>query len=226
MFRPTKFPFSDAEQTVVDGAREGLLARYATNQRPKIFYTNTPVEYWGGGRAAALTHTTVDGREDLELPDNVRMYFLAGTQHIPARFPPPPRGQRPAGAAGAGAQSRNDGQQLVNPTPHAYVLRALVRAWHDWTANGTPPPPEPLPTTARWHLGPRSRRAVPGATRRRGPAPNRESRTHDRGKVVPLPHLVPQVDSDGNEIAGIRYPDVAVPLATTTGWNFRDASGG
>jgi hypothetical protein len=36
-----------------------------------------------------------------------------------------------------------------------------------------------------------------------------------------LPFLVPQVDADGNELAGIRVPEVAVPLATTTGWNFR-----
>ncbi len=46
------------------------------------------------------------------------------------------------------------------------------------------------------------------------------------GKVVPLPHLVPQVDRDGNDLGGIRDPDVAVPLATTTGWNFRDPSVG
>ena len=46
------------------------------------------------------------------------------------------------------------------------------------------------------------------------------------GKVVPLPHLVPQVDRDGNDLAGIRDPEVAVPLATTTGWNFRDPSVG
>jgi hypothetical protein len=38
-----------------------------------------------------------------------------------------------------------------------------------------------------------------------------------------LPLLVPQVDADGNERAGIRLPDVAVPLATLTGWNFRKA---
>src|SRR5207247_2074449 len=41
------------------------------------------------------------------------------------------------------------------------------------------------------------------------------------GAGTPLPLLVPQVDRDGNERAGIRLPDVAVPLATLTGWNFR-----
>jgi hypothetical protein len=32
--------------------------------------------------------------------------------------------------------------------------------------------------------------------------------------------LVPQVDADGNDVAGIRHPELAVPLATYTGWNF------
>jgi hypothetical protein len=41
------------------------------------------------------------------------------------------------------------------------------------------------------------------------------------GAGSPLPLLVPAVDEDGNERAGIRLPDVAVPLATYTGWNFR-----
>jgi hypothetical protein len=37
-----------------------------------------------------------------------------------------------------------------------------------------------------------------------------------------LPLFIPAVDDDGNERAGIRLPDVAVPLATYTGWNFRN----
>jgi hypothetical protein len=37
---------------------------------------------------------------------------------------------------------------------------------------------------------------------------------------------VPDVDADGNERAGIRLPDVAVPLGTYTGWNFRQPSTG
>ena len=35
---------------------------------------------------------------------------------------------------------------------------------------------------------------------------------------------VPAVDADGNVRAGIRLPDIAVPLATQAGWNYRDAS--
>jgi hypothetical protein len=38
------------------------------------------------------------------------------------------------------------------------------------------------------------------------------------------PALVPQVDADGNDLGGIRLPEVAAPLATYTGWNLRAAS--
>jgi hypothetical protein len=34
------------------------------------------------------------------------------------------------------------------------------------------------------------------------------------------PSLVSAVDADGNERAGVRLPDISVPLATYTGWNF------
>ena len=35
---------------------------------------------------------------------------------------------------------------------------------------------------------------------------------------------MPAVDTDGNVRAGIRLPDIAVPLATHAGWNYRDPS--
>ena len=41
-----------------------------------------------------------------------------------------------------------------------------------------------------------------------------------------LPMLVPQVDADGNDIAGIRMPELAVPLATYTGWNLFNENAG
>jgi len=33
--------------------------------------------------------------------------------------------------------------------------------------------------------------------------------------------LVPKVDANGNETAGVLVPDVSVPLATYAGWNYR-----
>jgi len=42
----------------------------------------------------------------------------------------------------------------------------------------------------------------------------------------PYPALVPKTDADGNDIAGIRVPDVAAPLATFTGWGLRATPNG
>lgn len=33
--------------------------------------------------------------------------------------------------------------------------------------------------------------------------------------------LVPRADADGNDIAGIRQPEIAAPIATYTGWGLR-----
>jgi hypothetical protein len=40
----------------------------------------------------------------------------------------------------------------------------------------------------------------------------------------PYANLVAAVDADGNELAGVRLPDISVPLATYTGWNVRHAN--
>jgi hypothetical protein len=66
----------------------GLRLRAHSSAAQGLLYEHARVEYWGGGRAAALTHTSVDGARDLALPDNVQMYFLSGTQHLVAAFPP------------------------------------------------------------------------------------------------------------------------------------------
>jgi hypothetical protein len=127
----TAFPFADAAlRDPVSGATDGLLdnPRARVNQ-PKVFYTNTPVEYWGTGRVAALIHTTPDGTADLPLPDNVRVYFLAGTQHGPARFP----------------ASVNNGQQPDNPVEYVWVMRALLLAMQRWVSAGTAPPASAYP---------------------------------------------------------------------------------
>ena len=72
----------------LDGERGSLLQRYRASEQPKMFFTNTAVEYWGGGRGAALIHASADGTRDLPIPADVRIYFLAGTQHEPSPFPP------------------------------------------------------------------------------------------------------------------------------------------
>jgi len=44
------------------------------------------------------------------------------------------------------------------------------------------------------------------------------------GPFSALPFLVPQVDSDGNDIGGLRLPEQAVPLGTYCDWSFRSES--
>ncbi len=209
MLTPTRFPFTTDEQ-MFSGDRGSLLQLYKADQRPKIFFTNTPVEYWGGGRAAALIHTSADGKKDLSIPDNVRIYLLSGTQHGEATFPP----------------RRTRGQQTDNPVPQREVMRALMRGLHAWASAGVAPPESRYPKLADGTLTPLASLkfpAIPGVADPRiiaGPGQVRN------GKAEMLPHLVPQVDPDGNDLAGIRVPDVSVPVATNTGWNFRSESVG
>ena len=197
-FPATQFPYTDLEQVDAKGRRDGLLARYPTRLQPKVIYTNTATEYWGQGRAAAMTHTSLDGTRDLAFPDNVRSYFLAGTQHGEAAFPPAP----------------GQGQTLPNPIPQGEVMRALLRAAHTWASGGTPAPLSVYPTLRDGMLTTLDRLgfpALPGVSDPRLIEP----------PLPPLPFLVPQVSTDGNDLAGVRVPEQAVPLATTTGWTFR-----
>ena len=217
VYNATAFPFADASlRDPVSGAQEGLLehARMGAHA-PKVFYTNTPVEYWGTGRVAALVHTSPDGKSDLTLPENVRVYFIAGTQHSPSRFP---------------AEISN-GQQSDNPIDYWWTMRALLLAMHKWVKEGAPPPASLYPRLQDGTLVPAASivfPAIPGvASPRALTAGTRVANPYlvgASGAGSPLPLLVPAVDADGNERAGIRLPEVAVPLATYTGWNFRKPS--
>src|SRR6185369_9545171 len=203
-----KFPFSDAPQRdPVSGRTDALLGRYNADLTPKIIYTNSSVEYWGTGRAAALVHTSLDGTTDLALPANVRAYLVAGSQHGPAQFPPR------MGREADGPNSRGTGQQLPNPTPHTIALRSFVLALDRWVRDGVEPPPSKYPHVSDGTLTPLAKLswpALPGVT-----APTvipEPHRAQADGPAGTWPFLVPQVDEDGNERGGIRLPDVAVPL--------------
>jgi hypothetical protein len=212
-YSATAFPFADTSlRDPVTGAQEGLLENARAAHAPKVFYTNTPVEYWGTGRVAALVHTNPAGTADVALPDNVRVYFIAGTQHSPSRFPP----------------VASNGQQDDNPVDYWWTMRALLLAMHKWVKDGSAPPPSLYPRLQNGTLIAAASVAFPAIPGVASPrtltagvrVANRWLRDGG-GEGAPLPLLVPAVDEDGNERAGIRLPDVAVPLATYTGWNFR-----
>lgn len=220
-FYPTDiFPFTDLEQSDPETKlSDGILSR-ATKEKvtPKVFYTNSSYEYYG--RAASLIHTTLDGTQDASLAKDTRIYLLAGGQHGPAAFPP----------------SRQRTEQMANPNNFRWSMRALLLALNQWVADGKEPPPSRYPRLADRNLTPLSDLKFPKISGVRLPERIQTAYRLDFGPsfrsqgVVsleppkvgkPFPTVVPQVDPDGNEIAGIRLPEIQVPLATYTGWNLR-----
>jgi hypothetical protein len=98
---------------------------------------------------------------------------------------------------------------------------------------GTAPPPSAYPTLKDHTLVKASVvafPAIPSVSSPRmltaGPRVANPFVAGGAGAGAPLPLLVPEIDEDGNERAGIRLPDVAVPLGTYTGWNFRNTTTG
>ena len=190
----------------------------------KVILTHTSYEYWG--RAASLTHTSPDGRRDSPLDANERIYLLAGSQHFVDGFPPQAFGTR----------------YVVNPHNTRFAMRALLVALDAWVRDGKAPPSSRYPRLADGTLvavGDVRFPRLPGVS----PPPREyQPRPLDFGPRFisqgiidlqpPRQHGarwwvgVPQVDADGNEVAGLRLPEVAVPVATYSGWNLRSTKAG
>lgn len=226
------FPFAYPVLTdPLTGRTAGRLARCtASNTCPKVFEINSSNEYWV--KAASLLHTDSQGR-DLPDPDNVRFYLVSGAQH------------------GAGNQtSKGICQQFQNPTNGEPTLRALFMALDAWVTKGISPPASQVPrqsvkTAVVAVPQPGSQTGVvpqaalgwptlPGVTYTGlvttrylldfGPSLTEGILTTFPTSVAGRPgyvNFVSKVDKDGNEVAGIRLPPVAVPIATTTGWALR-----
>lgn len=216
-FDTTSYPFADTVQAdPISGHADGVLENPRAMHAPKVFYLNTAAEYWGAGRVAALTHTDPAGTKDIDFPPNVRSYFFAGTQHGPAKFPP---------------TALVEGAPLANPVNSGPVTTALRLAMHRWVSAGVEPPPSVVPKLRDGTLVPVANLRfpkVPGMAAPNaltgGPRLPNPLWPDGAGAGAELPLLVPQVDADGNDLAGIRLPDIAVPLGTATGWVFRPAA--
>jgi hypothetical protein len=227
VFFPTDiFPFTDEPETdPITGATGGLLDQAVADKVvPKIFFSNTSYEYWG--RVAALIHISADGKQDAPISDNVRIYHFTGLQHFSVPFPP----QK---GAGDGL-----GQEPQSPLPVRYFWRAMIANMDMWVRGDTLPPVSNYPKIADGNLVPLEQYALPAIPGLNRPHEATQAYRLDFGpnwqqgilsiqppKVGPaFPVLVPQVDADGNELDGVRLPEITVPLATYTGWNLRDPS--
>jgi hypothetical protein len=147
------------------------------------------------------------------------VYLLAGHDHISSLdFKRSLPGANPA--------------HSLDPQP---VLRALVTALDEWVVDGVEPPPSRVPRSAdgtaverdavlaHFDHVPHPDPAVLNVTRRidLGPDADRGIGRWPLRAGEPYVALVSDVDDDGNEIAGVRVPDVAVPVAVYAGWNPR-----
>ncbi len=205
-FPEVQFPFSSATLSDPIGGGAGAVLR-GNESDPKLIETNTSTEYWQKG--ASLLHTDADGTQDVALPPNVRGYYLAGTQHGgKAGMPKDP---------GPCTNPRN----WHDPMP---AIRALLVALDEWVANGREPPASRLPRIAGGTLVAAEAVAWPSLPALVPPhamndAPPLGDWIDPQQPTRTWRALVPQVDADGNEKAGIRLPDIAVPHGTFTGWN-------
>ena len=209
---------------------EGVFAKLTQRGRiPRIIATNSSPEYWRGD--ASLVHTDIEGRRDAEPADFVRTYLFAGTQHTPGPLPPLPADPNTGGR----------GHHRFNIVDYAPLIRAALVNLDAWVSAGTEPPPSAFPRIAEGTaVEPESLAPVfgklPGVRfpdRLVHPALLDFGPDADRGIVRYPPKVgaslrtyVSAVDADGNEVAGIRPPELAAPLATFTGWNPRHAEQG
>jgi len=214
------FPFTDLEEKDPEtGLKDGLLTHALPQQFwPRIFYTNTSTEYYD--RAGSLIHTSLDGKKDVAIAPTTRIYVFSSAQHGPSVFPPVRRGT----------------QNLPNPNPYNWSHRALLLAMDAWVKDGKQPPPSQYPQLSTHQLvapGEINFPKIPGIAfpmiLHRAYPSNYGPEFRTKGIATqeppeigkPYPIFLPQVDSDGNDLAGIRMPEIQAPLATYTGWNLR-----
>jgi hypothetical protein len=206
-FPENAFPFSTARMRDPVTGRTGALLRN-DGFDPLWMETNTSTEYWQKG--ASLLVTDPLGMRDVAHPRNARGYLVASTQH-----------------GGQAWMRSTPGNCVNNRNPHSPTpaLRALLVALDEWISEGKAPPASRTPRVSDGTLvTPAEMRfpAIPGIEVAR--------RVNEFGVLKdwvkpemdmsrPYRPLVTQVDADGNEIAGILLPDIAVPLGTYTGWN-------
>lgn len=215
LFPGDQFPFSYATATdPVSGARDGLFARCAASRTcPKLMHLDSNLEFWQA-RASLVTH---DGHgRPQALPDEVRVYLMGSTQHGPAA-------QAVAGIC----------QQPNNPAQQGPLVRAALARLVDWVRDGRAPPASRYPLRPA-DLAPLDRAAI-GFPDLAGLGVRFPTVMNELAVVDPtrVPYqadparrytaLLPRTDADGHDLAAVRLPEIAVPLATHSGWGLRRA---
>jgi len=226
-------PFTDIDSPdPISNRSDGLLSNLKKlGAVPKVMYTNSSAEYWRGD--CSLIHTDATASNDVDLESTSRAYHFAGTQHGAGSLP-----QSHEGAA-EGAK----GIYPYNVVDYSPLLRAALVNLEEWITSGKEPPPS---SHARIDQESAVSRAAVFDTIDQLPGQPKldpeklwvmrqtdlgDRADHGIGLYPPeegeaYPCLVSAVDADGNEIAGIRLPDLTQPVATHAGWNPRDPETG
>ncbi len=226
------FSYNPTVDPVTGATMPGLLDR--SRERgvvPKIIATNSATEYWRGD--AGMSHIDPSGARDLPDPAEVRVYLFSGVQH---------GGGQPPLTDHAPQDVHARGGNRFNITHYGPLFRAALINLERWVCDGVEPPPSLVPRVADGTAVTRASvvdvfRAFPTAaipdSARLWTLPRLDVGS-ERGVMTTLPPatgeryptLVSAVDVDGNEVAGIRLPDISVPLATHMGWNPRHPESG
>ena len=214
-----QFPFAYGTSTdPLTGKTDGLFETCTkANTCPKTIQFDTSMEYWVARGSLNVTDGT---GQDIAVPDNVRLYVEASTQH--------------SGGGGVGTQTPLAAcEYLSNPVNQSAVGRALVAHLEAWLLTGTAPPPSNYPNVQSGAIASPSARAdvgFPDLSAVGLPYTGLYNRLNvtDYSKAIPAADLskeyqvfVLKTDADGNDISGIRAPDVSVPLGTYLPWNIR-----
>lgn len=230
------FPFTYGSETdPLTGRTAGLLDTCEkTATCPKIFHMATALELWEGRQSLGLTDPL--GLKDVPEPADVRTFIMASTQHAPPSLPLPQK--PPYGLC----------QQAANPNPHIWTMRAGLDNLIAWVRDGKAPPDSVKPRVADGTLVAPDRVRFPTipATRYGGaerPVPRftaavnqlhvldfgKDFRANESSGILSQEPptsgtasygiLVPQVDSDGIDIGGVRDIYLQAPIGTYTAWN-------
>lgn len=208
-----QFPFTYGETfDPLTQRSDGILKICAGNGTcPKIMHSDTDTEFW---QARASLVVTDPAGNPATIPDNVRLYYLAGTQHYTI----------------AGNEIKADAPcTFDNNYFHiGAVMRALVQALDGWVSHGQAPPESRFPDRLGYTLVAPEELPLPGIPGLDYKANINRLQVMDHSVLPPgqgaeYPIFVANTDRDGNVIDGVKLPRLAVPLATHSGWNLRKA---
>jgi len=213
-----QFPFTYTTRTdSITGETDGILARSKASETcPKIVHVDSSTEFWQGRSSLVVTD---EHGQAIAVPDEVRTYLFSGSGHAgTAMFTHAEAFFRPA-------------KYDLNRMDYGAFNRAVLAVLDAWASDGLTPPSSRYPSVNDGTLAPPRQQTdvgfpeIPGV-RYHGIVNqlcvlNREEQPPVAVAGQDYPLLVPTVNADGNEIAGIHSPDVGAPLGTLTGWNIR-----